>query len=297
MMSLPRVPLLRGRAPRAACALRNSKLPHLCRPLPSRSPTYPTARMHRVAQTPLKPEYDTVALALGHAARAGGVRNTGGPLLPRAAQRTAQKVSQKNLVRPFTAGEVTPVTGHNVALRGPADRHQGKVASLFPLNSPQDLENSMPCLRRRLRLAFGMLTASAAASFAWRRLVLGRFFLVAAAAACLKGSDMFTGLFEPTPADCSPGDTFCMTTLSFTPTSRVVGVNATAKWINESGVTHDIVFDTPEAALAVGPEAGNFQAAHQTYHVRKFAAAGSYAFHCTIHGTATSGMRGTVVVQ
>jgi len=124
-----------------------------------------------------------------------------------------------------------------------------------------------------------------------RRLFL---FLLAAAAACR--GDAYD-IFEPAPADCSPGNTFCMTTLSFTPTSRVVGVNAAAIWINESGVTHDIVFDTPEAALAVGLDAGNFEAAHQTSHHRKFAAAGSYAFHCTIHGTATSGMRGTVVVQ
>jgi len=88
-----------------------------------------------------------------------------------------------------------------------------------------------------------------------------------------------------------------MTTLSFTPTSRVVAVNAAAIWINDSGVTHDIAFDTPEAALAVGIGAGNFEAADKTSNHRKFAAAGSYAFHCTIHGTATSGMRGTVVVQ
>jgi len=88
-----------------------------------------------------------------------------------------------------------------------------------------------------------------------------------------------------------------MTTVSFTPTIRVVGVNAVAIWLNESGVTHGIAFDTPEAALAVGAYAGNFEAAHQSSHPRKFAAAGSYAFHCTIHGTATSGMRGTVVVQ
>lgn len=119
-------------------------------------------------------------------------------------------------------------------------------------------------------------------------------FLLAAAAGC-KGDSY--DIFEPTPADCSPADVFCMTTLSFTPTSRVVGVNAAVTWKNESGVTHDIVFDTPEAALAVGLEAGNFEAAHQTTHVRKFAAAGTYAFHCTIHGTATSGMKGTVVVQ
>jgi plastocyanin len=97
--------------------------------------------------------------------------------------------------------------------------------------------------------------------------------------------------------DCSDSTTFCMTTVSFTPTIRVVGVNAVAIWLNESGVTHDIAFDTPEAALVLGAVGGNFQAAHQTSHLRMFAAAGTCAFHCTIHGTATSGMRGTVVVQ
>ena len=125
--------------------------------------------------------------------------------------------------------------------------------------------------------------------------MLRRFFLLAAAAACGCRSDSLVDFSQI--LDCSDSNTFCMTTLSFTPTSRVVGVNAAAIWINESGVTHDIAFDTPEAALAVGPDAGNFQAAHQTSNHRKFAAAGNYAFHCTIHGTATSGMRGTVVVQ
>ena len=127
--------------------------------------------------------------------------------------------------------------------------------------------------------------------------MLRRFFLFLLAAAAACRGPTFDGLFEPTPADCSPSNTFCMTTLSFTPTSRVVAVNAAAIWINDSGVTHDIAFDTPEAALGLGAVAGNFQAAHQTSHLRMFAAAGSYAFHCTIHGTATSGMRGTVVVE
>ena len=125
--------------------------------------------------------------------------------------------------------------------------------------------------------------------------MLRRFFLLAAAAACGCRSDSLVDSSQI--LDCSDSTTFCMTTVSFTPTIRVVGVNAVAIWLNESGVTHDIAFDTPEAALVLGAVGGNFQAAHQTYHVRKFAAAGSYAFHCSIHGTATSGMRGTVVVQ
>jgi plastocyanin len=124
-------------------------------------------------------------------------------------------------------------------------------------------------------------------------------FLLAAAAAC--GYDGSGPLGQPLGegglGDCSADNTFCMTTLSFTPTSRVVRVNAAAIWINESGVTHDIAFDTPKPRSRLGAYAGNFEAAHQSSHPRKFAAAGSYPFHCTIHGTATSGMRGTVVVQ
>lgn len=122
--------------------------------------------------------------------------------------------------------------------------------------------------------------------------------LLAATAACGGGSDG-AALFGPSQTDCSPANTFCMTASAFAPTSRVVGVNAVAIWINDSGVIHDITFDTPQAALAVGEflSAGNFQAPDKTSHQRKFAAAGTYPFHCTIHGTATSGMRGAVVVQ
>jgi plastocyanin len=126
--------------------------------------------------------------------------------------------------------------------------------------------------------------------------LIGGFFLLAAAVACGGGSDG-TGLFGQGPANCSPDNTFCMTTTNFTPTSRTVGVNASVIWINDSGVTHNVTFDTPEAALEVAFGAGNIDAADKTSQHRKFAAAGSYAFHCTIHGTATSGMRGTVVVQ
>lgn len=128
--------------------------------------------------------------------------------------------------------------------------------------------------------------------------LFGRSFLVAATASCGGGSEGVDP-FGPSQTDCSPANTFCMTAGAFAPTSRVVGVNAVAIWINDSGVIHDITFDTPQAALAVGEflSAGNFQAPDKTSHQRKFAAVGSYAFHCTIHGTATSGMRGTVVVQ
>ena len=123
-------------------------------------------------------------------------------------------------------------------------------------------------------------------------------FLLAASASCggLEGVNPFG---PAQPSDCSPANIFCMSAVSFTPTSRTVVVDEAAVWINESGVTHNVVFDTPAAALAVsvGAPGGNFQAPDKTSNHRKFAAAGSYAFHCSIHGTATSGMKGTVVVQ
>ena len=127
--------------------------------------------------------------------------------------------------------------------------------------------------------------------------LFGGSFLLAAASSCGGGSEGFDPFGGNQPADCTPANVFCMSSLAFTPMSRVVAVNAPAIWINDSGVAHDVVFDTPEAALAVAFSGGNFQAPDKTSNHRKFAAAGSYAFHCTIHGTATSGMRGTVVVQ
>lgn len=125
--------------------------------------------------------------------------------------------------------------------------------------------------------------------------MFGGSFLLAAVAAC-GGSDG-TGLGGGGLGDCSAANTFCMTALTFTQTSRTAGVNTAVIWINDSGVTHDVAFDTPAAALAVGIWSGNFQAPDKTSHHRQFATAGSYPFHCTIHGTATSGMRGTVIVQ
>ncbi len=124
-------------------------------------------------------------------------------------------------------------------------------------------------------------------------------FLLAASASCGGGSEGVNPFGSAQPSDCSPANVFCMSTASFTPTSRTVAVDASAIWINESGVTHNVVFDTPAAALSVsaGLPGGNFASGDKTSNHRKFAAAGSYAFHCTIHGTATSGMRGTVVVQ
>ena len=85
------------------------------------------------------------------------------------------------------------------------------------------------------------------------------------------------------------------------PTSNpavTVNVNTPVTWTNDSGIGHNVTFDTPAAALAVGAGGSGNIADHTSgSNQRQFATANSYPFHCTIHGTATSGMRGTVIVQ
>lgn len=85
------------------------------------------------------------------------------------------------------------------------------------------------------------------------------------------------------------------------PTSNpavTVAINAPVTWTNDSGVIHNVTFDTPAAALAVGAGGSGNIADHSSgSNQRQFATANSYPFHCTIHGTASSGMRGTVIVQ
>src|SRR5262245_26636521 len=73
----------------------------------------------------------------------------------------------------------------------------------------------------------------------------------------------------------------------FDPSSLEVAQGASVVWAwSSGGVTHNVTFDD-------GEQSGN--RASGTYS-RTFAAAGTYPYHCTIHGSATSGMRGSVTV-
>jgi len=95
------------------------------------------------------------------------------------------------------------------------------------------------------------------------------------------------------------GSSSFTTTASTTqPVTLTVATNTAVTWTNNSGVDHNVTFDTPASALAVGNgSSGNIPLHGSGSNERQFAAAGSYPFHCTVHGTATSGMRGTVTVQ
>lgn len=71
----------------------------------------------------------------------------------------------------------------------------------------------------------------------------------------------------------------------FTPASTAVAPGTTVTWTwNSGGVQHNVTFDDGQKSPTQGSG---------TY-TRAFAAAGTYNYHCTIHGAA---MSGTVTVK
>ena len=132
--------------------------------------------------------------------------------------------------------------------------------------------------------------------------LIGAVGLVCALNSCGGSSDTSTG--PPPPPPC-PAGTFCMGSAiyytiaaDYKNANLTVGRNVAVTWTNDSGTDHDVIFDTP-GALAVGNgNAGNISPVFRTGSFqRQFAAAGTYAFHCSLHGTPGAGMHGTVVVQ
>jgi plastocyanin len=79
------------------------------------------------------------------------------------------------------------------------------------------------------------------------------------------------------------------------PVALSVAANTAVTWTNDSGgVDHNVTFDDPTTALAVGTGgSGNFTSPAGNTSQRKFAVSGSHPFHCTIH----AGMSGVVNVQ
>ena len=121
--------------------------------------------------------------------------------------------------------------------------------------------------------------------------------IVAAAVACGGGGATVTGpTGGPTGASCGT-NTICMQftapdaysagTGTFAPSALTVTTGSTVKFTNNSGVSHNVVFD---AAAPTGGDIGVISSGTQT---RTFSVAGSYPFHCTVH----QGMTGTITVQ
>jgi len=91
---------------------------------------------------------------------------------------------------------------------------------------------------------------------------------------------------------CTPTATqVCMTGSAFNPTTRTVTPGTTVTWRNGGGVTHTVT-SSPGSAETFNQSVGG----GATF-ARAFPTAGTFNYHCTIHGTPTTGMRGTIVVN
>jgi plastocyanin len=76
---------------------------------------------------------------------------------------------------------------------------------------------------------------------------------------------------------------------SFNPSSRAVTAGQTVTWTWAGSNQHDVTWDTGSPAASPTQASGTYD--------RTFATAGTYSYHCTIHGSAGAGMHGTVTVQ
>jgi plastocyanin len=97
------------------------------------------------------------------------------------------------------------------------------------------------------------------------------------------------------PSDsCSPGGTtICAANTAFNPAALTVAVGATVTFHNSDGFTHT----TTSSAVPNGAAAWDVSLAGGAQTTVTFSIPGTYQYYCKIHGTATSGMRGTIVVQ
>lgn len=78
---------------------------------------------------------------------------------------------------------------------------------------------------------------------------------------------------------------------AFSPTPDTVAVGATVTWTNNDGYGHTVTSSPGSAETFNASVAGGASFSHT------FNTAGTYNYYCTIHGTPTSGMRGTIVVK
>lgn len=85
-----------------------------------------------------------------------------------------------------------------------------------------------------------------------------------------------------------------MQSSAFTPVTRNVAAGTNVQWVNQDGVTHNVTSSAVPAgasAITSGSVAGS-----GTFSVT-LTTPGTYQYFCSIHGTATTGMHATVVVN
>jgi len=103
----------------------------------------------------------------------------------------------------------------------------------------------------------------------------------------------------PPPPPAAPVETISMTDYAFTQSTLTIKAGTVVKWVNNGNTSHTATSDVAGTfdSGALGPPTtttpgGTFQ--------KTFTTPGTYAYHCTFHGTPGSvpgTMKGTITVQ
>jgi plastocyanin len=76
---------------------------------------------------------------------------------------------------------------------------------------------------------------------------------------------------------------------AFSPSSLTVAVGQTVTWTWAGSTAHNVTWDSGSPTASPTQSSGTYE--------RTFAQAGTFAYHCTIHGGPGTGMHGTITVQ
>ena len=118
--------------------------------------------------------------------------------------------------------------------------------------------------------------------------------LVAVLAVPLLGGCGSTGATSPATTTVAPrSGTIAVQALDnrFEAKSITITAGSTVTWTNDGSNTHDVV---PAEGTDYGVKPDDFKP--DASYSATFATPGTYAYYCSLHGTATRGMTGTVVV-
>lgn len=93
---------------------------------------------------------------------------------------------------------------------------------------------------------------------------------------------------------CTPGGTtVCAVNTSFSPTTLTVSVGTTVTFHNADGFQHT----TTSSSVPTGATTWDHSLSGGGETTVTLNTPGTYQYYCRIHGTPTTGMRGTIVVQ
>jgi plastocyanin len=91
---------------------------------------------------------------------------------------------------------------------------------------------------------------------------------------------------------CEPGaGRVCLTSSTFEPSNISIATGGSVQWIDGSGVSHTVTSNPGSTETFDEPVSSGVA------FTKRFNAAGTFSYYCRIHGSPTSGMRGTVTVN